>query len=255
MATCELPLECDTPYCPNPSVTAVPRPVFIERRSRPRPPAGGVLRQPPVQILPEGNRDPIYQASKRALDIIGAAALLVLTAPITLAVLAILTVTTKGRPLFVQQRVGFCGRLFSMYKFRTMRLDAEQIQSQVHNEQEGPVFKNRRDPRITRLGGFLRSFSIDELPQLFNVLKGEMSLVGPRPPITKEVAQYEHWQYRRLAVKPGLTCLWQVSGRCEVGFNDWVRMDIRYLNHQSLRTDLQLLAKTPLCVLTRRGAY
>jgi lipopolysaccharide/colanic/teichoic acid biosynthesis glycosyltransferase len=227
--------------------------VFIDRRSCPRPPAGA--ERTPEEILPEGNRDPLYQAAKRALDIAGAALLLVLTAPITLSVLAVLTVTTRGRPFFAQQRVGFCGRLFRMYKFRTMRLDAEQVQSHVSNEQDGPAFKNRRDPRVTRLGRFLRSFSIDELPQLVNVLKGEMSLVGPRPPIAKEVAQYEPWQYRRLAVKPGLTCVWQVSGRCEVGFNDWVRMDIRYLSNQSLRTDLKLLAKTPLSVLSRRGAY
>lgn len=254
MASCDVSFEFENLYRSRPSVAAVPRPAFIERRSRPRPPAGAMPHEPP-QILPEGNRDPIYQATKRVLDIIGAAVLLVLTAPVTLMVLAVLTITTKGRPLFVQQRVGLCGRFFPMYKFRTMRLDAEQVQAQVHNEQEGPVFKNRRDPRITRLGRFLRSFSIDELPQLVNVLKGEMSLVGPRPPVAKEVAQYEHWQYRRLAVKPGLTCLWQVSGRCEVGFNDWVRMDIRYLSNQSLRTDLELLAKTPLCVLSRRGAY
>ena len=142
-----------------------------------------------------------------------------------------------------------------MFKFRTMRLDAEKIQVDVKNEQDGPVFKNRCDPRITRIGRFLRKTSLDELPQLFNVLAGDMALVGPRPPVIKEVVRYEAWQLRRLAVKPGLTCLWQVSGRCEIGFTDWVRMDIWYLRNQNVLTDLMLLIKTPLSVLSGRGAY
>jgi lipopolysaccharide/colanic/teichoic acid biosynthesis glycosyltransferase len=164
-------------------------------------------------------------------------------------------VTTKGRPIFVQERIGYCGRRFRMYKFRSMRLDAAKIQYLVTNEQAGPVFKNRRDPRITRIGRFIRSTSIDELPQLFNVLKGDMALVGPRPPIASEVLNYAPWQRRRLAIKPGLTCLWQVSGRCEIGFEDWVRMDLWYARNQNIWTDLQLLWKTPLSVLSRRGAY
>jgi lipopolysaccharide/colanic/teichoic acid biosynthesis glycosyltransferase len=120
---------------------------------------------------------------------------------------------------------------------------------------DGPVFKNRQDPRVTRIGRVLRTLSIDELPQLFNVLAGHMSLVGPRPPLLKEVEQYEPWQRRRLAVKPGLTCVWQVSGRNEVGFDDWVRMDLWYIDNQHLLTDLKLLARTPSIVLSRRGAY
>jgi lipopolysaccharide/colanic/teichoic acid biosynthesis glycosyltransferase len=112
-----------------------------------------------------------------------------------------------------------------MWKFRTMRLDADKVQHLVQNEKDGPIFKNRRDPRITRIGRFLRSTSIDETPQLISVLLGDMSLVGPRPPIAKEVAVYQPWQRQRLAVKPGLTCLWQVSGRSEIGFEQWVRMD------------------------------
>ena len=204
----------------------------------------------------EGNRSLSYLAAKRALDVLGAVMLLVMLSPVMLVALAVLIVTTKGRPLFIQQRVGFRGRRFPMIKFRTMRLDADRMQHRVENQhQEGPIFKNRRDPRITRLGRILRATSIDEMPQLLNVLVGHMSLVGPRPPVVQEVAQYEPWQRRRLAVKPGLTCLWQISGRSEIGFKEWVRMDLWYARHQSLWTDAKLLVKTPLSVLSCRGAY
>ena len=143
-----------------------------------------------------------------------------------------------------------------MIKFRTMRLDADKVQHLVQNQHnDGPIFKNRRDPRITRIGRFLRKTSIDEMPQLFNVLAGHMSLVGPRPPVEKEVVQYKVWQRSRLAIKPGLTCLWQVSGRSEIGFEDWVRMDIWYARNQNFFTDLWLLIKTPWTVITGRGAY
>ncbi len=136
-----------------------------------------------------------------------------------------------------------------------MCMDADKKQHLVSNQQSGPVFKNRCDPRITRLGRVLRMLSIDEMPQVFNVLRGDMALVGPRPPVAKEVVNYQPWQLKRLAIKPGLTCLWQVSGRCEIGFEDWVRMDIWYMANQSLRTDLWLLCKTPWSVITGRGAY
>ncbi len=206
-------------------------------------------------MLPEGNLSPGYVRAKRAIDIPGSLALLVLLSPILACVYAILWVTTRGNPLFRQVRLGYCGRPFTMVKFRTMVLDAAARQREVHNEQDGPIFKNRRDPRITPFGRFLRKTSIDELPQLFNVLRGEMSLVGPRPPLADEVARYEPWQRRRLAVKPGLTCLWQVSGRSEIGFEDWVRMDLWYAANQSLWTDLKLLWLTPATVLGGRGAY
>lgn len=206
-------------------------------------------------VVAEGNRSRVYLAVKRVLDIVGAISLIILLSPIMLLTLIVLTITTKGRPLFIQERVGFCGRLFPMIKFRTMRLDAAQMQSLVKNEKDGPIFKNRRDPRITRIGRILRSTSIDEMPQLFNVLLGHMSLVGPRPPIASEVAKYQPWQRRRLAVQPGLTCLWQVSGRSEVAFDDWVRMDLWYLRNQSLATDLKLLVRTPASVISGQGAY
>jgi lipopolysaccharide/colanic/teichoic acid biosynthesis glycosyltransferase len=209
----------------------------------------------PVHVAPDGNRAWIYQSLKRSIDIVGAVVALILFSPIMLVSFAILMVTTKGRPIFVQQRVGLCGKLFNMYKFRTMCLDAHSKLHTVNNEMSGPVFKNRRDPRITRVGGFLRKCSIDEMPQLFNVLFGDMALVGPRPPIMSEVVRYEPWQRRRLSVKPGLTCLWQVSGRNEIGFEDWVRMDIWYVENQNLRTDIKLLVKTPLSVISRRGAF
>jgi lipopolysaccharide/colanic/teichoic acid biosynthesis glycosyltransferase len=206
-------------------------------------------------IRAEGNCSAEYQAVKRALDIVGSLVLLILLSPILLTMLVVLAITTRGKPLFAQERVGHCGRRFKMYKFRTMRLDADKLQHLVQNEKDGPIFKNRCDPRVTRLGRWLRKTSIDEMPQLVSVLIGDMSLVGPRPPVPKEVAQYKPWQRRRLSVKPGLTCLWQVSGRSNIGFEDWVRMDIWYLSHQNLLTDLKLLVRTPLKVITCKGAY
>ncbi len=203
----------------------------------------------------EGLRSQGQRLAKRCLDILGAIVLLAFLAPVMAVVLAILTVTTHGKPLFFQKRLGYLGKPFWMIKFRTMVGGADQVQDTIENEKDGPIFKNRRDPRITPLGAFLRSSSLDETPQLLNVLFGQMALVGPRPPIAKEVAQYEWWQQRRLSVKPGLTCLWQVSGRSEIGFVDWVRMDLWYVENQSLWTDLVLLAKTPVAVLARRGAY
>jgi lipopolysaccharide/colanic/teichoic acid biosynthesis glycosyltransferase len=206
-------------------------------------------------VAEEGNPSAAYRCAKRLVDIVGAIALLAVLWPVLLATYVALWVTTRGKPVFRQVRLGLGGRPFMLYKFRTMTLDAASRQHEVVNEKDGPIFKNRRDPRITRLGRILRKTSIDEMPQLFNVLKGDMSLVGPRPPVPAEVARYRPWQRRRLSVKPGLTCLWQVSGRSEVGFEDWVRMDLWYVRHQSLAVDMKLLAKTPWVVLTGRGAY
>jgi lipopolysaccharide/colanic/teichoic acid biosynthesis glycosyltransferase len=230
----------------------VPR---VEEAFAPMPDVPAWLEGRKPLTYPNGNQSVVYLAAKRIVDIVGAAACLVLFAPIMLTTFVVLTITTCGRPLFCKERVGYCGRRFPMWKFRTMRLDADRIQSQVTNEKDGPIFKNRRDPRITKIGRFLRSTSIDEMPQLFNVLLGHMSLVGPRPPVVKEVVQYQAWQFGRLGVKPGLTCLWQISGRSEIGFEDWVRMDLWYADHQNLWTDLKLLVRTPLSVLSRRGAY
>jgi lipopolysaccharide/colanic/teichoic acid biosynthesis glycosyltransferase len=206
-------------------------------------------------VEPAGNRSLGYRAAKRAMDIAGALVLLVVLGPLMLAVFLVLCATTRGKPFFRQRRVGYLGRPFTMVKFRTMRPDAEQMKDTVANEADGPVFKNRRDPRITRLGRILRKTSLDETPQLLHVLSGRMSLVGPRPLILPEVARFEPWQRRRLAVKPGLTCLWQVSGRSEVAFADWMRMDLWYVRRQSLWADCELILRTPWSVLRGRGAY
>jgi lipopolysaccharide/colanic/teichoic acid biosynthesis glycosyltransferase len=244
---------------PRPTTSRGSVPSFIvprlEEDLAPMPDVGAWLGGRDWLVHPAGNRSMVYLTVKRTFDIVGALLLLTAFAPLMLVVFAVLTITTGGRPIFRQQRVGHCGRLFSMYKFRTMRLDAHKLQAQVQNEKDGPIFKNRRDPRITTLGRYLRSFSIDELPQLFNILFGHMGLVGPRPPVVSEVTQYRAWQFGRLAVKPGLTCLWQISGRSEIGFEDWVRMDLWYVEHQNLWTDLKMLVGTPLSVLSRRGAY
>ncbi len=253
----------------SPSVEAVPcvvpktdEPTVVRSRPRIRPVRG---RRPSVfqhglaqgcaVVEVEGNRSEGYRTVKRAIDIAGAAALLLVFSPILLGVYLVLLITTRGKPIYRQTRLGSGGRPFTMYKFRTMRVDADRRLGEVVNEKDGPIFKNRRDPRVTRLGRLLRVTSLDETPQLVNVLLGEMSLVGPRPPISKEVARYEPWQRRRLSVTPGLTCLWQVSGRSEIGFKEWVRMDLWYVQNQSVATDLWLLLKTPWCVLTGRGAY
>jgi lipopolysaccharide/colanic/teichoic acid biosynthesis glycosyltransferase len=206
-------------------------------------------------VAPLGNRSRGYLAAKRLFDICCSLGLIVLLSPILIVTFLVLTLSTKGRPLFLQERIGFCGGRFWMIKFRTMRLDADKLQHVVQNDKDGPIFKNRRDPRVTRIGRFLRSSSIDEMPQLFNVLWGSMSLVGPRPPVAKEVVLYAPWQRRRLAVQPGLTCLWQISGRSEIEFERWVRMDLWYLQNQGFWTDIKLLVKTPASVLSGRGAY
>ena len=238
---------------------AAPAPAKSAARFNPAPNRAASFPRHPSSILPtihaEGNSSSDYRTAKRTLDIVGSLAFLILFSPVLLTVLVILAITTRGKPLFSQERVGQCGRRFRMFKFRTMRLDADKLQHLVQNEKDGPIFKNRQDPRITKLGRWLRKTSIDELPQLVSVLMGDMSLVGPRPPVPSEVAKYKPWQRRRLAVKPGLTCMWQVSGRSDVAFEDWVRMDIRYIRSQSLRTDLSLLVRTPLTVITCKGAY
>ncbi|MFQ6132071.1 MAG: sugar transferase [Armatimonadota bacterium] len=199
----------------------------------------------------------MYPIAKRVLDVVVAASALVLCAPLMAIVSLLIKLTSPGPLIFVQDRVGLNGRHFNMYKFRSMATYAEEVRGSLaaQNEIPGPVFKIRNDPRVTPVGRFLRKASIDELPQLVNVLKGEMSLVGPRPPVPEEVAQYEPWQMRRLDVKPGLTCIWQVSGRSHILFDEWVRMDIEYVEKQSFWLDLKLLLLTIPAVITGRGAY
>lgn len=194
---------------------------------------------------------------KRAIDVVGAATALVVLSPVMLGAALAVKLTSPGPVFFRQQRAGLGGRPFAFYKFRSMCVDAEARKQELlaKNEQTGPVFKIAADPRITPVGRFLRRTSIDELPQLWNVLTGDMSLVGPRPPIVAEVANYERWQRRRLEIKGGLTCIWQVSGRSSILFNDWVRLDLRYVEQASLGADVSLLARTIPAVLTCRGAH
>ena len=192
---------------------------------------------------------------KRTIDFLGALVLVILFSPLMLLAAAAIKLTSAGPVLFKQKRCTLHGRPFDMYKFRTMISEAENQRYELENQNEmaGPVFKIRNDPRVTRVGRILRRHSLDELPQLFNVLKGEMSLVGPRPPIPAEVARYENWQRRRLSMRAGLTCLWQISGRNEVDFNDWMQMDLHYIDHWSLGLDLEILIKTPLVMIRGTG--
>jgi lipopolysaccharide/colanic/teichoic acid biosynthesis glycosyltransferase len=192
---------------------------------------------------------------KRALDVAGAALGLVASAPIMLTAAAAIKLTSPGPAFFVQQREGLGGRRFNIWKLRTMRhgADAEKHQLRAHSQQDGPAFKMRLDPRTTRVGRFLRWSSIDEMPQFWNVLKGEMSLVGPRPLPVEESQACEGWQRRRLDATPGITCTWQVYGRGVVRFDEWVRMDMRYLARQSAAYDIKLMLMTAPALLLQRG--
>ena len=192
---------------------------------------------------------------KSLLDKAGALLGIMLAAPVMLLTAMVVKLDSRGPILFKQMRAGMNGRPFLLYKFRTMCSDAEAKKKSLwsRNEMSGPVFKIKEDPRVTRVGKFLRKFSIDELPQLFNVLKGEMSLVGPRPPLPGEVSHFEPWQHRKLSVRPGLTCLWQVNGRNNVDFEEWMRMDLQYIDNWSLWLDAKILAKTIPAVVSGTG--
>jgi exopolysaccharide biosynthesis polyprenyl glycosylphosphotransferase len=203
-------------------------------------------------------RWPVYESVfKRMLDLFLSSLGLVAILPFWPVIVLAVRLDSSGPAIFIQERVGQHGRRFSFYKFRSMYVDAEQRMAEVlaGNEIDGPVFKIRNDPRVTRVGGFLRRTSLDELPQLINVLKGEMSLVGPRPPLPREVKEYRPRDIVRLSVKPGLTCLWQISGRSNVGFDKWMEYDREYVRNMSLWLDLKILLRTVGAVLSMRGAY
>ena len=195
---------------------------------------------------------------KRLLDFAGSACALLVLSPL-LALIVFLVFVLDGRPILYRWRVvGKDGIPFTSWKFRTMVRDADALKPTLLglNEMSGPVFKIREDPRITRLGRVLRRFSLDELPQFWSVLKGDMSLVGPRPPLVKEYDQFSEWQKQKLSVIPGITCLWQVSGRNEItDFDDWVRMDLQYIQQWSLVEDFKIMLRTVGAVFRRRGAY
>jgi exopolysaccharide biosynthesis polyprenyl glycosylphosphotransferase len=199
---------------------------------------------------------PRLLAMKRAVDVVLSAAALIVLLPLFAILAALIKLTSPGPVFFEQPRVGRHGRVFRMLKFRSMVVNAEDLKPHLaaQNESSGPVFKMKRDPRITSVGKFIRKYSLDELPQLINVLAGEMSMVGPRPPVPSEVVRYEPWQYRRLAVRPGLTCLWQVSPeRYQISFDDWMRLDLSYIDHWTLLLDLELMLLTVGAVLRGTG--
>jgi lipopolysaccharide/colanic/teichoic acid biosynthesis glycosyltransferase len=193
---------------------------------------------------------------KRAIDVVGASLAIALASPVLLLIAAIIRLTSPGPVIFKQRRDALGGRPFTIFKFRTMSVDAELQKADLlaHSEQDGPAFKIAKDPRVTRIGRFLRVTSLDELPQLFNVLAGDMSLVGPRPLPCDESQRCEAWQRRRLDVTPGLTCIWQIRGRSAVSFAEWIRMDIEYIRSRSLINDVKLIAQTVPAVALRRGA-
>jgi len=193
---------------------------------------------------------------RRVMDIVFALALAPIWLPLIAFSAVLIKLTSPGPVFFKQERCGLNGRLFTMYKLRSMVDNAEQLRYELDslNEMDGPVFKLSRDPRVTPVGRFIRRFSIDEFPQFLNVLRGDMSLVGPRPPLPQEVSKYARWQKRRLSMKPGITCLWQISGRNEVSFDEWMKLDLSYIDNWSLLLDLKILLKTVPVVLLGKGA-
>jgi len=192
---------------------------------------------------------------KRAVDVVGASIGLIVASPLIAAAAVAVRLNSPGGAFFAQQREGLGGRIFTIYKLRTMVQDAEALKNalRIHSEQDGPAFKMTEDPRVTSIGRVLRKTSIDELPQLWNVIRGDMSLVGPRPLPVDESQRCAPWQRRRLSVRPGLTCIWQIRGRNTVTFDEWIRMDLRYINRRCLWYDLYLIITTAPAVLIRKG--
>lgn len=188
----------------------------------------------------------IYLFIKRIIDIMGSLIGLILLSPLLVIIGVLIKVESKGPIIFSQDRIGKNGKVFRMYKLRSMVANAEELKEKLMNENEmsGPMFKIKDDPRITKVGKFIRKTSIDELPQLFNVLKGDMSLVGPRPSLPNEVLEFEPWMNKRLMVKPGLTCYWQVMGRNNIDFQQWMLLDIKYVETRSIIVDIKLIIKT-----------
>ncbi len=198
-----------------------------------------------------------YAFAKRTIDIIGALIFLLLFAPVFVVIALLVALTSPGPIFYKSTRVGLCGKPFAFIKFRSMRVDADKIlaQLQAQNEKDGPIFKIKNDPRITPVGRFLRKYSLDELPQFLSVLTGEMSLVGPRPPLVHEVEQYDAKTKERLRVKPGITCYWQIMGRSNLSFEEWMDLDRKYIEEMSFWKDITIMVKTPAAVFRGDGAY
>ncbi|MEK9197858.1 sugar transferase [Ureibacillus sp. FSL E2-3493] len=200
-----------------------------------------------------------YLISKRIMDIIGSLLGMIILIPVFILITVLIKLENRNGPVFFKQvRVGRNGKEFTIYKFRSMISNAEELKMlllEQNDIKDGPVFKMKEDPRVTRIGKFIRKTSLDELPQLINVLKGDMSLVGPRPPLPEEVAQYSNYEKQRLKVTPGLTCYWQVSGRSNIGFDEWVRLDLKYMEERNMIIDLKLIFKTVFVLLGSKDAY
>ena len=206
-------------------------------------------------VLPETK--PLYEAIKRIFDILLSAFFLLLLSPLFLIVAVAVRIDSPGKAFYVSERMTKNGKVFRMFKFRSMEMDAESRLKKLESQNEikdGPAFKMKNDPRVTRVGKILRKTSIDELPQLLNVLLGDMTIVGPRPPLPSEVARYTPYQLQRLGVKTGLTCYWQSSGRNDIGFEEWVELDLKYIRERSLWVDLKIIFKTFFAVFSMKGA-
>lgn len=208
------------------------------------------------EVIENERSNILYEVIKRIIDVVASFTGLILLSPLILIVSILIKLESKGEVIFKQKRVGLNGKEFYMYKFRSMVINAEELKEQLEsqNEMSGPMFKIKDDPRITNVGKFIRKTSIDELPQLINVIKGDMSLVGPRPSLPKEVKKFEQWMMERLEVKPGLTCIWQVSGRNNIDFEDWMKLDIKYVRERSFKLDIKLILKTVLVLLGDKNA-
>ncbi|MBS5950340.1 MAG: exopolysaccharide biosynthesis polyprenyl glycosylphosphotransferase [Clostridium sp.] len=208
------------------------------------------------QVINKENRL-IYNFTKRLMDILLSLLGLIIVSPIMLIVAILIKLESTGPVIFSQKRVGLNGKEFNMLKFRSMVQNAEELKEklQKQNEMSGPMFKIKEDPRVTKVGRVIRKTSIDELPQLINILKGEMSLVGPRPSLPKEVAKFEPWMLERLNVKPGLTCYWQVSGRNNIDFEEWMKLDIKYVKDRNIGLDIKLIFKTFFVLFGDKNAY
>lgn len=206
--------------------------------------------------MPEAERKPVYDFFKRAFDIAASlCAIIILSWVMGLAAIAV-KLEDGGPAIYTQTRVGKNGKFFKVYKLRSMRVGADRQKKELigQNEMEGPAFKMENDPRITKVGTFIRRTSIDELPQLFNILKGDMSVVGPRPPLGYEVMQYDEYAMRRLTVKPGLTCYWQCGGRSNLDFDEWMRLDNKYIDERGFWRDIRIIFKTVPAVFKSDGA-
>lgn len=232
---------------------ALPAEPFRFDRARPKSPEA--IRDGYIHFVIVG-MGPVQMAVKRLFDIVVSAAALAILSPLLILVAILIKLTSRGPVFFKQKRIGLYGREFYMLKFRSMVENAEALKASLMamNEQEGPTFKIRRDPRVTPVGRVIRRFSIDELPQLINVFFGDMSVVGPRPTPPNEVSKYEPWQKRRHSVRPGITCVWQVSGRNDIQFEQWMYLDLRYIDHWSFKEDIKIILKTIPAVLSGKGA-